>query len=98
MKLIQMSEIADSNCDLCGLPACDCIVQPMGYTINEVEQVQQDELNIFVCDLCVKMMTSGEWVLIYCFNCHDFKFIYKKNAKRKYDSDFNLIKKCPSCI
>ena len=98
MDIIKIAEIADSDCDLCGLPAVDCIIQYMGYTKNEVEQEVIDELCIMICEPCSKMMTSGLWVLLYCANCLDFRFVYKARARRTYDSDFQLLKRCPACV
>ena len=79
------------------IPAVDYIVQPFGYTINEVEEVSVRDMVIPVCAECASALHGDEWTLLYCFECNSSQWIARSKSKMKYCHHVLWLRGCRCC-
>jgi len=78
-------------------PAVDYIIQPFGYTVNDIEEVAVREMIVPVCADCLKALQGNDWTLFYCFECCSSHWVYKKLAKNRYRHNILWLRGCPEC-
>ena len=77
--------------------AVDYLTQNIGYK-KEV----QAQLSIPICKECAEALYSGEWILLYCINCNQSRWVNKNLTDRLYlyeDAVNNILwmDRCPEC-
>lgn len=77
--------------------AVDYIIQDVGYR----EEVMA-RLAIPICQECLEAISSGDWILMYCVNCNQSRWVNKHLTKRLYlyeDAVNNILwmSRCPEC-
>lgn len=100
-----MAQLEEEHCELNHGPdsqdekrtAVDYIVQPFGYTVNEIEDVVVREMIIPVCAECAEAVQGNEWVLFYCFECCSSHWVYKQFSKLIYRHNILWLRGCPEC-
>lgn len=85
------------NTDTKHYPAVDYIVQPFGYTINELEEVAVREMIVPVCSDCSQALQGNEWTLFYCIECCSSQWVNRKFAKNRYRHTILWLRGCPEC-
>ena len=78
-------------------PAVDYIIQPFGYTVNEIEEVAVRELVVPVCVECADALQGNEWTLFYCLDCCSSQWVNRKLAKNRYRHNILWLRGCPEC-
>jgi hypothetical protein len=104
-KVRMMAELPRDHCGLnhgpgiCSehIPAADYIVMPFGYREVENIEVAERELIIPVCIECVQALKGEEWTLLYCFECTESRWVYRKLAKNFYRHHILWLRGCPEC-
>lgn len=78
-------------------PACDYIIMPFGYKESSVVEVSVREMLVPVCLDCAMALQSGEWTLLYCFECCSSQWVYRQLAKNSYRHHILWLRGCPHC-
>ncbi len=78
-------------------PAIDYIVIPFGYTEGEVREVSVRDLVVPVCRECADALLQDEWTLLYCFECGESRWVFRKLAKNMYRHHILWLRGCPDC-
>ncbi|MDH4319107.1 MAG: hypothetical protein OEV64_11995 [Desulfobulbaceae bacterium] len=78
-------------------PAVDYIIQPFGYSVNEVEDFTAREMVIPVCADCAGALHGDEWTLLYCFECNSSQWVSRKLANNRYRHSVLWLRGCPHC-
>lgn len=78
-------------------PAIDYIIQPFGYSVNDIEEVAVREMIVPVCVDCAEALQGNEWTLFYCFECCSSQWVYRKFAKNRYHHTILWLRGCPEC-
>lgn len=78
-------------------PAVDYIIQPFGYTVNEIEEVGVREMIVPVCTDCSEALQGNDWTLFYCIECCSSQWVYRKFAKNRYRHKILWLRGCPEC-
>jgi len=77
--------------------AVDYLVQPFGYSINDIEEVAVREMIVPVCAECADALQGNEWTLFYCFECNSSQWVNRKFAKNRYRHNILWLRGCPEC-
>ena len=77
--------------------AVDYIIQPFGYTKNEVEEVAVREMTIPICAECAEALQGDDWTLFYCFECSSSQWVYREFTKNRYRHNILWLRGCPEC-
>lgn len=104
-KITLMAELSEDHCSLNhgpginneDIPAADYVVMPFGYKESERKETAVRELIIPVCFDCALALKGEEWTLLYCFECAESRWIYRKLAKNKYRHHILWLRGCPDC-
>jgi hypothetical protein len=104
-KVRMMAELSKDHCELNhgpgisnrNIPAADYIVMPFGYKEAEDREVAVRELIIPVCHECVRALKGDDWTLLYCFECAESRWVYRKLAKNCYRHHILWLRGCPDC-
>ena len=78
-------------------PAVDYIIQPFGYTVNEIEEAAMREMTVPVCTECIEALLGNDWTLFYCFECCSSQWVYRKHARNRYRHNILWLRGCPEC-
>lgn len=100
-----LAQLVDETCELNHgpgthdekRPAVDYIIQPFGYTVNEIEEVSVREMIVPVCTDCSEALQGNDWTLFYCLECCSSQWVYKKFAKNRYRHKILWLRGCPAC-
>lgn len=78
--------------------AFDYLCLPLGITKCDVSEVKHN-LTIPICKECSLTIQGDEWILLYCIDCGNSRWIARKLAKHKYrEQDHCLwLRGCPEC-
>jgi len=79
------------------LPAAEYIVIPFGYQEGDAKEIAVRELVIPVCLECVPALKGEDWILLYCFECADSRWVCRKLAKNSYRHHILWLRGCPDC-
>ncbi len=104
-KVTMMAELSHDHCSLNHgpgisnehIPAADYIVMPMGYAEAAGKDIAVRELVIPVCFDCALALKGNEWTLLYCFECAESRWVYRKLAKNRYRHHILWLRGCPDC-
>jgi len=104
-KLALLAQLENEYCELSHgpgtfldkHPAIDYIIQPFGYTVNEIEEVNVRDMVIPVCSDCSEALQGNDWTLFYCFECCSSQWVYRKFAKNRYRHKILWLRGCPAC-
>ena len=104
-KVRMMAELPKDHCDLNhgpgisnkNFPAADYIVMPFGYKEAKDREVSVRELIIPVCYECVQALKGDEWILLYCFECAESRWVCRRFAKNNYHHHILWLRGCPDC-
>ncbi len=104
-KLGLLAHMAEEYCELNHGPdtgnekraAVDYIIQPFGYTVNDIEEVAVREMVVPVCEDCIEALQGDEWTLLYCFECCSSQWVCRKFAKNRYRHHILWLRGCPEC-
>jgi hypothetical protein len=104
-KLGLLAHLEEEYCELNHGPdtehekraAVDYLIQPFGYTVNDIEEIAVREMVVPVCPDCVDALQGNEWILLYCFECCGSQWVYKKFAKNRYRHNILWLRGCPEC-
>ena len=74
-KLALLAQLETECCELNHGPdthhekraAVDYIIQPFGYTVNDIEEVAVREMIVPVCAECAEALQGNDWTLFYCW-------------------------------
>ena len=78
-------------------PAVDYIIQPFGYSVNEVEDFTTREMVVPVCGTCAEALHGNEWTLLYCFECNSSQWVSRSLAINRYRHNVLWLRGCPHC-
>ena len=104
-KLALLASLEEEFCELnhgpgtagLNIPAVDYVVQPFGYTVNEIEEVSPREMVVPVCTGCQQALLGEKWTLFYCFECCSSQWINRRFAKKRYRHNILWLRGCPQC-
>ncbi len=104
-KLALLAQLETECCELNHGPdthhekraAVDYIIQPFGYTVNDIEEVAVREMIVPVCAECAEALQGNDWTLFYCFDCCGSQWLYRKFAKNQYRHNILWLRGCPEC-
>lgn len=91
-RFIALANFIDSYCDLHH-------TQYKPPTINQIIQVLDtgDKLSINICEECLEALQGDEWVLLYCVNCLESRWVWKEASKMSYQHNILWLNGCPEC-
>jgi hypothetical protein len=104
-KVRLMAELDHEHCSLNhgpgtgmeNIPATDYLVISFGYNETEDKEIAVRDLIIPVCFECAAALTGDEWTLLYCFECAESRWVYRKLAKNRYRHHILWLRGCPEC-
>jgi hypothetical protein len=50
-----------------------------------------------VCRECVEALQGEEWTLLYCYECNENHWVFRKLARNQYRHHILWLKGCPDC-
>jgi hypothetical protein len=77
--------------------AVNYLALPVGYKKNDVQEISVRELVIPACYDCAEALLGNDWTLLYCLECAESRWIYRRLAKNKYRHHILWLKGCPDC-
>lgn len=100
-----LAQLEDEYCELNHGPdtdhekrqAVDYIIQPFGYSVNEIEEVAVRELVVPVCGECSEALQNNDWTLFYCIECCSSQWVNRKLARNRYRHNILWLRGCPEC-
>ncbi len=91
-----------------GHPFCDLFHEPEFESLSPVviysvpfgyHGQHSDDLILAICERCYSRLQDDEWMLIYCYECNNSRWIYKPDSKLNYRKDTKIIwtRGCHEC-
>ncbi len=104
-SLMLLAQLEEECCELNHGPgtynekrrAVDYVIQPFGYTVNEIEEVAVREMVVPVCAECADALQGNEWTLFYCFECCSSQWVSRNRSKNRYRHSILWLRGCPEC-
>ena len=104
-KIQLLADLEEAHCELNhgpntnpeDFPASDYITIPFGYEENSIKTVTVRDLVIPVCADCIEALIHNEWTLLYCFECSQSRWVYRKLGKNNYRHHVLWLRGCPDC-